>query len=847
MIKNIQPHDISLFWQPPLADILRDQGVNANSGLGDAEIAARLEHYGANLATETGSQSLWLQFLLRFRNPLVLLLLAASVLSAITGDTASFVIIVFMVMLSVTFDFVQEVRAEKCVDLLRRSVAVQALVQRGGAVKTIPVGQLVPGDIVQLSAGTLVPADGRLVTGKNIYVNQALLTGESFPVEKYSQDLATPTDDITLATNALFMGTSVISGNGTMIIVNTGKRARLGQLAGTLAQRHVPTAFEQGVQRFGMLILYLAIAMVLIVLLINIGFHHPLLESFLFALALAVGLTPELLPMIMTITLARGATRMASQHVIVKHLPAMHNLGAMDILCTDKTGTLTEAKISLTQSLDAHWRESEHVFQLAYLNSYFESGVKTPLDQAILNRSTFSTSGWEKLDEVPFDFERRRISVLLATPTKHILIVKGAPEDILKLTTHFEDENGALQPYDATKNIECLAKLESLGESGFRVLAVALSELPTAHLTATISDETALTFAGFVVFNDPIKEDATATLRALAQDGIQVKVISGDNERVTRYVCDALGFAVGRILTGSELASTSDEALLAIVDDVHVFSRVTPQQKSRVITALKMRKHTVGFLGDGINDAAALHVADVGISVDGGTDVAKEAADVILLEHSLNAIHIGVIEGRRAVANAEKYILMGSSSNFGNMFSMAGASLFLPFLPMLPIQILLNNLLYDVSQTSLPFDNVDSDVLARPIHWDITRIKHYMWILGPVSSLFDFSTFYVLLRLFNAGEGLFQTGWFVESMVTQTLIIFAIRTHHGMFTSRPQQVVIWTALGIALVAILLPFTPIGGWFGLTPLPAKFFAFLGITVGVYFSAVELVKLVFKRYL
>ena len=835
----------STFWNLPLKQILQKAGVSGETGLSGSEAATRLRTYGSNLATVINRAPLWLQFLLRFRNPLVILLLAASVLSAATGDTTSFIIIISMVVLSVTLDFFQEVRAEKSVDMLRRSVAVQASVLRDGAVVSLPVAQLVPGDIVQLSAGSLVPADGRLVTGKDIYVNQALLTGESFPAEKNAHDLSASVDDITEATNSIFMGTSVISGSGTMIIVRTGKTTRLGQLAGTLAQRHPPTAFEQGVQRFGMLILYIAIIMVLFVLLVNIGFHRPVLESFLFALALAVGLTPELLPMIMTITLSRGAMRMAKKQAIVKHLPAMHNLGAMDVLCTDKTGTLTEAAISLVKSLDTSWQESDHVFLLAYLNSYFESGVKTPLDQAILDHGTPDTKEWSKIDEVPFDFERRRISMLASHGDKRFLIVKGAPEDILKLLTHYEDAAGVLQPFDAAKSAECAAKFESLGEEGYRALGIAYREVDASQATAAITDESELTFAGFAVFVDPPKLDAAETLSTLARDGVQVKVITGDNERVTRHVCTALGFEVGRVVTGSELAAMSDEALLAIVDDAHVFCRVTPQQKSRIIATLKRKKHIVGFLGDGINDAAALHVADVGISVDSATDVAKEAADIILLEHSLSAIHDGVIEGRRAVVNTEKYILMGSSSNFGNMFSMAGAALFLPFLPMLPIQILLNNLLYDFSQTVLPFDRVDDDVLARPIHWDMTRVKRFMWVLGPVSSLFDFLTFYVLLKLFNAGEALFHTGWFVESLMTQVLIIFAIRTRHAMFRSRPHPLLVAMAIGIAFIGALLPYTPLGAWFGLVPLPPVFFGFLTAALVVYFLLVEIVKQGFKR--
>jgi Mg2+-importing ATPase len=840
--------DETTFWNAPLVQLLQKAEVDGKGGLSSAEATVRLNRYGSNTAADVVRSKLWLQFLLRFRNPLVILLLFASAISALTGDAASFVIIITMVVLSVSLDFFQEVRAEKSVDALRQSVAVKADVLRDGSITSIPVQQVVPGDIVRLSAGDLIPADGRLIDCKDIYVNQALLTGESFPVEKSCSDLPKAVDDITEATNAVFMGTSVISGSGTMLVVDTGKATRLGQLAGSLALRHPQTAFEKGVQSFGMLILYITIIMVLFVLLVNTLFHRPMLESFLFALALAVGLTPELLPMIMTITLSRGAMRMAKQKVIVKHLPAMHNLGAMDVLCTDKTGTLTEAKISMVKAVDTNWQESDDIFTLAYLNSYFESGVKTPLDQAIIDHGKPDITAWQKIDEVPFDFERRRISVLVASKDKRLLIVKGAPEDMLKLSTHYKDSTGNEPLFDDAKSAECTTKFESLSEEGFRVLGIAYREVDATHTTAAITDEMELTFAGFAVFIDPPKLDAAETLRALARDGIRVKIISGDNEHVTKHVCDMLGFDAGTIITGNEMLQMSDEALLARIDDTHVFCRVAPQQKSRIIAALKKRTHIVGFMGDGINDAAALHVADVGISVDSATDVAKEAADIILLEHDLSVIHGGVIEGRRAVVNTEKYILMGSSSNFGNMFSMAGAALFLPFLPMLPIQILLNNLLYDFSQTVIPFDNVDPEALEKPVHWNMRLIRRYMGIIGPVSSVFDFLTFYVLLKLLHATEPFFQTGWFVESSVTQVLIIFAIRTRKSMFRSKPHPAIIAMALSIAALSIGLPFIPfIATWFGFIPLPLVFFGFLAAALVAYFILIECIKYVFRRVL
>jgi Mg2+-importing ATPase len=851
------------FWNQPLPTLLQ-QLASGQDGLSGQEAAARLQLYGANTAADVHRNPWWWQLLGRFRNPLILLLLAASALSALTGDVASFAIVTTILIFSIALDFYQEVQANNTVDALRQSVALKALVIRDGQWVERLVRDLVPGDVVQLSPGKLVPADGRLMASKDLYVNQSLLTGESFPAEKHSPDLPQAVQNLDEAVNAVFMGTSVISGSAQMVVVATGQTSQLGHLAGQLASRHTPTNFERGVERFGLMLLRVAIVMVLFVLLINVSFDRPMLESFLFALALAVGLAPELLPMIVTITLARGARRMAANKVIVKHLPAMHNLGAMDVLCTDKTGTLTAAEIRLEKALDTSGQPSLAVLTLAYLNSHFESGAKTPLDQAILDQTVvdkgqLDMAGWQRIDEVPFDFERRRLSVLVASASQRLLIVKGAPEDILQCSSQYEAAADATAgvglgltaatavPLDAKARQRFMAQFNALGAQGFRVLGIAYRAVAADQTTAHVTDESELIFAGFAVFLDPPKMDAAATLKELASDGIQVKIISGDNELVMRHVCGLLNFDVGRIITGDELAQMNDEALFAAVDKAQAFCRVTPQQKSRIIATLQRRGHTVGFLGDGINDAPALHMADVGISVDGATDVAKEAADIILLEHDLSVIHGGVLEGRRAVLNTEKYILMGASSTFGNMVSMAGAALLVPFLPMLPIQVLLNDLLYDLSQTAVPFDRVDPEALAKPVHWDIGRVKRFMWVFGPASSLFDFLTFYVLLRLFDGAEASFQTGWFMESMVTQTLIIFAIRTRKPLFRSAPHPLLLVTAFSIAAIALILPITAVGGWFGLVPLPASFLAFLAVAVLAYFLLVEGLKHLFRRAL
>ncbi|HUA53460.1 MAG TPA: magnesium-translocating P-type ATPase [Candidatus Sulfotelmatobacter sp.] len=834
------------FWRTPVARLLADLGT-APAGLSADEAARRLARYGPNDATRVKRTPRWLQFLGRFANPLIAILLIASALSAVTGDVASFVIVSGIVLLSVVLDFVQETRAQATVDALRASVAVRARVRRAGAETEVPVEDLVPGDVVMLSAGDLVPADGRLIEARDFFVNQALLTGEAYPVEKSAADSDEP--EMTQALNTGFAGTSAISGFGTMVVCRTGRDTALGGLAGTLAQRAPTTAFEHGLRQFGGLILRLTIFLVLFVLAVNALFQRPWLESLLFAVALAVGLTPELLPMIVTVTLARGAERLARKRVIVKRLSAIHNLGAIDVLCTDKTGTLTEARIRVIAHPDISGADRDRVFELAYLNAWFETGLKNPMDQAILDHGRDpghdGPDGWTKLDEVPFDFERRRVSVLLGRDGERSLIVKGAPEDILRLSDRYEAPDGTVHALSDEMRARARALFEHASADGFRALAVAYRA--SADGSAKVSDEAELVFAGFVTFIDPPKASAGAAVAALAGAGVEVKILSGDNELVTRHVCRDLDIPVKGVMTGDELRQLGDEALLARLAGVSLFCRVNPQQKHRIILALKRTGRIVGFLGDGINDATALHAADVGISVDSGADVAKAAADMVLLDQDLSVVHDGVLEGRRTVINVSKYILMGGSSNFGNMFSMAGASLFLPFLPMLPIQVLLNNLLYDLSETGVPFDHVDPEAVARPVHWDIRLIQRFMIVMGPISSIFDFLTFFALLWLFNASETMFHTGWFVESVVTQVLVIFAIRTWRHMFASRPHPLLAGLSIGTAALALVLPLTPVAGILGFVAPPPAFYLFLLGAVGAYLVLVEVAKRAFVRHL
>ncbi|MRG97472.1 magnesium-translocating P-type ATPase [Polyangium spumosum] len=778
-----------------------------------------------------------LELLAKFKNPLVLLLLAASVVSAVTGELESSAIIMVVVLLSVVLDFVQEHRAGRAAEALRKATRIRATVVRDGVAREVPAEEVVRDDVVLLVAGDLVPADGTLLEARDLFVNQALLTGEPYPVEKRP----VPGDE-----GKVFKGTSVISGSGKALITATGAQTAVGKIGAALTRPPPPTAFEIGTRSFGLLILRLVMWMVLFVLLVNLARERTWLTSFLFALALAVGLTPELLPMVISVTLARGALRMSRKKVLVKRLSAIHDLGSMDVLCTDKTGTLTEARIRLEKHLDPQGRDSARVLELAYLNSHFESGLRSPLDEAILRHETVDIRGWEKLDEVPFDFERRRISVLVRRGEETRLVVKGAFEDVLRLSTHYEaDGPGDVRPLDASARRAFFERFEALGREGYRVLGIAWKAEGPECRHVVIRDETELVFAGFAAFEDPPKESAGIALRALRDAGIAVVIVTGDNERVAEHVCKQLGVPLRGTLTGAELDGLDDHALGARAEETSLYCRLNPTQKNRVILALKRRGRVVGYLGDGINDAPSLHSADVGISVDGAVDVAKEAADVILLERDLSVVAEGIVEGRRTLGNILKYILMGTSSNFGNMFSMAGASLFLPFLPMLPAQILLNNFLYDLSELPIPTDRVDDAFVARPRRWDMPFIRRFMMVIGPLSSIFDFATFALLLYLFGGDERLFQAGWFVESLATQVLVIFVIRTRGNPLRGRPSRALLVTSLSVVALAMMLPFTPIGAKVGFSPLPLRFFVVLLPLVVAYLATVEVVKRWFYR--
>lgn len=825
------------FWQTPRDVLYRALGSGPD-GLSQIEADQRLAIYGANHADASQSRSVLRKLGQRLWNPLVAMLLAAAAVSGVSGDVASFAIIATVLSLSLTLDIVQEHRAELTAEALRESVAIQADVVREGKDITISVAALVPGDVVKLRIGDLIPADGIVLEARELQVNEAMMTGEAFPAFKTDAPcFATLPAE---ATNALFAGTSTVGGSGKMLVVKTGARTRFGAIAAALAANAPPTALEQGVRKLGLLILRLTLFLTLFVLMAHLVAHRPAMESFLFAVALAVGLTPELLPMVMTVTLARGALRMANRKVIVKRLSAIHDLGAMDTLCVDKTGTLTEARITLAAHVDPQGRPGARVLGLARLNSVFQAGVRSPLDDAILSASCDGTDDWVRLSEVPFDFERRCLSVLVARNGEHMLIAKGAPESILARCVAVEID-GLAHPLDAAWQQEMADIQDRYARDGFRLLAVAVRSIPPGQQTIAVGDEANLTMIGFCVFADPPKLDAAAAIKALTALGVRIKILSGDHGAVVSHMARSVGLRLDRIMTGAEISELSDAALAARVDEIDLFARIDPDQKRRIITALRHRSHVVGFMGDGVNDAPAIHTAHVGISVTGATEVARAAADMILLAPDLSVLAAGVREGRRTFANILKYVRMGTSSNFGNMLSMALASIVLPFLPLLPLQILLNNLIYDLSEIGIPFDEVDREDVAHPEAWNMPNILRFTIVMGIVSSLFDVVTFAVLLKLFEADAAMFQTGWFVESIITQILVIFVIRSRRMPWRAkRPHIILVATSLGALAAGVALALGPWGGLFGFTAPSAALLATTVAIAAAYLISAEIAK-------
>ena len=830
---------------------------SAAGGLDAAEAARRLGVFGPNTVAKETRQSIPKQLLIRLGTPLNVLLLALALVSYLLGDPRAAIVIAIIVALSVGLSFVQEYRSNKAAEGLRAMVRTTATVLRRGIGegdrRDVPIEELVPGDVIALGAGDMVPADVRLLAAKDLFLNEAALTGEALPVEKFPKREEREIEDPLDLPNLCFMGTNVVSGAATAVVAVTGSRTFFGGVAETVARQRPLTSFEKGIDRFVWLMIRFMAMMVPAVFLINGVTKGDWFEALLFAVAVAVGLTPEMLPMIVTMNLAKGSLAMSRKKVIVKRLNSIQNFGAMNVLCTDKTGTLTQDRIILKRHLDIRGEDCAKVLDYAYLNSHYQSGLRNLLDVAVLkhvelHRELRVEHEFKKVDEVPFDFERRRMSVVLEQADgTHLLICKGAVEEMFAICSRYElgGDGGPLDPshFETAK-----AETALLNADGFRVVAVGYKVLTTPKAAYSVADECDLTLLGYIAFLDPPKDTAAAAIKALGGNGVAVKILTGDNEIVTRKICSEVGLRAERILLGSEIERMSKEALDEAVETVAVFAKLSPVQKAAVIEALHRKGHVVGFLGDGINDGPALKAADVGVSVDTAVDIAKDSADIILLEKSLTVLGEGVIEGRKVFGNIVKYIKMGASSNFGNMFSVLGGSIFLPFLPMAPIQVLANNLLYDFSQTTIPTDRVDAEYLRIPRRWDIGNIMKFMLFIGPMSSIFDYTTYFTMLYVFDAWHdpALFQTGWFVESLLTQTLIIHVIRTARIPFIeSRASPELVLTTLVIAAIGIALPFTGLGRALGFVGLPRAYWLFLAATLLSYVVLTHFVKTWFIR--
>ena len=818
-------------------------------GLSTKEAEARLRTFGDNTIYQKKRLRPLIEFVNKFKSPLLIMLMIAATISFfIPGQRISGALILLMVFLSAILDYVNTHKSEKVAEALVARVASTATVFRDGNKQEVSFALLVPGDIIELQSGDVIPADGRVLSADDFFVNQSALTGESFPVEK--QQVETPPsllregETLPLSDEtAVFMGTSVVTGYATVMILATGPRAEFGKIAARLAAKEDETAFDRGLRQFSLFIMKLTFVLVILVFFVNAFFGRGVFDSFIFAIAIAVGLTPELLPVIMSVALAHGSLVMAKKQVIVKNLGAVQNFGGMNILCTDKTGTLTEDHITLVKCVDPNGVESAEVLRFAYLNSIFHTSRKSPLDTAIQEHGKIETLAFVKVDEIPFDFERRRDSLVLQNGEERMMVTKGAPESVVEVSTSV---SGA--PMTDALRAALRATYDQLSSDGFRVLAIATKALPDdARVSYRSDEESEMVFIGFAAFLDPPKQSVISTLEELKSLHVSVKILTGDSEVLTERICRDIGLPVSGMLTGAQIAQMSDEALLLRVGAVNVFARVSPEQKERIVILLRKAGNVVGYLGDGINDAPVLKAADVGISVNNAVDVAKETADIILLSKSLSVLKDGIVQGRKTFLNTIKYIKMGFSSNFGNMFSMMGASAVLPFLPMLPTQILLNNFLYDLSQTTLPSDHIDEETTKNPIAWDMNGFSKYIIVFGIASSVFDFFMFYLLYAVFDMKDSAFQTGWFIESIATQVLIIFVIRTKRvPFFRSMPSVYIMMNAAFIVGLAWALPFTVVGSWLHLVPLPLPILGAIAGVVGVYLLFGEFVKYFFYRW-
>ena len=829
------------YWSLPSITVLQDFHA-VPTGLTAEEAALRLNEFGENSIKAQKKTAPLLLFLSQFKNPIILILIIATAISAMTGDWFDSIIILAIVLGSAILSFVQEYSASNAVEELRSQVQIKTTVLRKGKPIVISSNLVVPGDIITLSAGSLIPADGLILECHDFYVNQSILTGEAFPVEK-NADIVPEDANLAERKNCVYMGTNVRSGSATMLVTQTGASTEFGQIAKQLTLRQPETEFERGVRRFGYLLTEMMLLLTLVVFAINVIFHKPPIDSLLFSVALAVGITPQLLPAIINITLAKGSRTMAKEGVIVRRLTVIENFGSMDVLCTDKTGTLTEGVIHLDRALDVEGKTSDTVFRLAYLNSSLQTGLVNPLDEAIIAYQGLDISSAKKRNEIPYDFFRKRLSVIVQEGEQCTLIIKGALSNILDICTHVQVDT-TVQTLDDAILDSIHQRFVAWSDQGLRVLGVA-QKIVSIQKQYDVEDEQAMIFMGFLLFFDPPKADVTQSIFDLAQLGVQLRIITGDNKLVALHTANAVGLKVNGVLTGAELMKLNDESLWNMIETTNLFAEVDPNQKERIILALKKKNHVVGYMGDGINDAPALHAADVSISVNTAVDVAKEAADFVLLEHSLDVLKRGIELGRTTFANTLKYIFITTSANFGNMFSMAGASLFMPFLPLLPKQILLINFLTDFPALTIANDFVDDEMIEKPRRWDIGFIRNFMFTFGLISSFFDYLTFAVLLIGFKAQQDLFQSGWFVLSILTELLVLLVMRTQKPFFKSKPAPVLLYASIAVGVITLILPYLPLQRILNITPIPPlTLLALLGIAI-LYIITTEIAKHYFYR--
>jgi len=829
------------FWSVSATEMLRKL-ESKKEGLTSNEALKRLKLYGANLLKPPKRSDVLTLLVSQFKSPIILILLFATVLSFFLHDPVDALIILIIVMASGLLGFWQEYSASNAVKKLLSIVQIKVAVIRDGTSKEIPIEEIVPGDIIALNAGDIIPGDGLVVESKDLFVDEAMLTGETFPVEKMTAELPVETL-LGERTNALWMGTHIVSGSAMALIVHTGIETEFGKVSERLKLRPPETDFEHGIRRFGYFLMEVTLVLVVAIFAINVYLARPVLDSFLFSLALAVGLTPQLLPAIISINLSNGAKRMAKKKVIVKRLSSIENFGCMNVICSDKTGTLTEGTVKLQSALDVNGEASEKVLLHAYINAFYETGFSNPIDEAIRNHQKFDLAGYKKQDEIPYDFLRKRLSILVSHDNSHLMVTKGALQNILDVCSSVETNDGKVADI-ATVKEQIQKHFEEFSNKGLRTLGIAYKDMSSESLIGKDS-ESGMTFSGFLILFDPPKPNILETITGLKKLGVSLKIITGDNHLVAANVSQQMGLTNSKILTGSELRNLSDTALTQKVGGVDVFAEIEPNQKERIIIALKKAGNVVGYMGDGINDASALHAADVGISVDSAVDVAKDAAEIVLLEKGLDVLIHGVIEGRKTFANTLKYVFMATSANFGNMFSMAGVSLIIPFLPLLPKQILLTNLMTDFPEMTIATDNVDEEMVNYPRRWDIKAIRKFMITFGIVSSVFDYLTFGALLLVLHASQVQFRTAWFLESVISASIIVLVIRSRKPFFRSKPGKYLLISTFSIIFLTLILPYTPLAGIFGFSPLPLPFLFFIGLIVLVYIFTAEIVKKAFYK--